>query len=348
MVVYWLLFLYFAAGAMREQARPAGARRADLLLRFGGVAMALVIGLRFQVGGDWKPYEYIFAAARYETLGTLPAIADPGYYLINIAVQWLGGDLWLVNVLCAAIFTWGLMRFAEAQERPWLATLVAIPYLVIVVAMGYTRQAVSIGLIMAGLVTYFRTGSLIRFAVFVLFAATFHKTAIVAVPLVAFGNERGRVINVLVALAITYLLYYLFLSATVGLLVTNYIDRRYGSEGAGIRVAMSVVPALLFLARRRLMGFSDRERAVWRNMSLAALGCLLLLLLTPSSTAVDRLALYVIPLQLAVLSRPRSIMTSEGFGTILIIFYAAAVQFTWLNFAHHASYWLPYRLWPFG
>jgi hypothetical protein len=67
----------------------------------------------------------------------------------------------------------------------------------------------------------------------------------------------------------------------------------------------------------------------------------------PSSAAVDRLALYIIPLQLAVMSRPRIVMVSERLGTVLIIVYAAAVQFTWLTYAHHARFWVPYHFWPF-
>ena len=348
MVVYWLLFAYFAVGAMREQPASAGAPRAGILFLFGGLLTALMIGLRYHVGADWIPYEGIFADARHDKLGSLPAIADPGYYLLNIVVQQIGGQLWLVNLVCAAIFTWGLIRFAQAQQRPWLAMVIAIPYLVIVVAMGYTRQGVAIGLIMAGLVTYARTGSVLRFAAYVAVAATFHKTAVVALPLVAIGNERGRWINLLIAGAITYLFYNFFLSASVGRLVTNYIDARYAAEGAGIRVAMSVLPATLFLLRSRHLGFSERERRVWRNLSFAAFGFLVLLVVVKSSAAVDRLALYTIPLQVAVLSRPKSVFTAEGFGTFVVIAYAAIVQFTWLTFAHHARYWVPYHVWPFG
>jgi hypothetical protein len=348
LLVYWILFLYFAAGAMRERPRAAGSTRVDIPFRVGCLLIALMIGLRFHVGGDWVPYEEIFADAKGESLGSLPAIADPGYYLINIAVQWLGGELWLVNLVCAAIFTWGLARFAEAQQRPWLAVLVAIPYLVIVVAMGYTRQGVAIGLIMAGLANYAKTGSMLRFAAYVAIAATFHKTAVVALPLIAAANERGRVAGILIAVAMTYLFYQFFLSDSVGRLVTNYIDARYAAEGAGIRVAMSVVPATLFLLRSRSLGYTDQERRVWRNLSFASFAFLLLLVVVRSSAAVDRLALYTIPLQLAVLSRPRSVFATEGFGTFLVIAYAALVQFTWLNFAHHARLWVPYELWPFG
>ena len=348
MLVYWLLFAYFGAGAIREQPRPEGSGRPDILFRFGCLLMTLMIGLRYQVGADWGPYEQIFADARSETLGTLPAIADPGYYLVNIAVQQAGGALWMVNLICAAIFVWGLMRFAEAQQRPWLAMVVAIPYLVIVVAIGYTRQGVAIGFILAGLASYVRKGSVLRFAVYVAVAATFHKTAVVALPLVAVANERGRIVGLLIAVSITYLFYNFFLSASVGRLVTNYIDYRYAAEGAGIRVAMSVVPAILFFLRSRQLGFSERERRLWRNLSFAAFGFLFLLIVVQSSAAIDRLALYTIPLQVAVLARPRSVFTSEGFGTFLVIAYAAAVQLTWLTYAHHARFWVPYHFWPFG
>jgi hypothetical protein len=347
-IVYWLLFLYFAAGAIREQPRPAESAKGDVLFRLGCLFTALLIGLRFHVGADWDQYEYIFVDARSETMGSLPVVADPGYYLINIVVQWLGLDLWLVNLVCGLIFAWGLMRFCEAQERPWLAAVVAVPYLVIVVAMGYTRQAVAIGVIMAGLASYVHKASLLRFAAYVAIAASFHKTAVVALPLIAVANERGRLVTLVIAAAMSYVLYYLFLAQSVGRLVTNYIDTRYAAEGAGIRIAMCLVPATLFLARSKSLGFSERERLVWRNFSLAAFGFLALLLILRASAAVDRLALYVIPLQLAVLSRPKAVMVSERLGIILVILYSAAVEFTWLTYAHHARYWLPYQFWPFG
>ncbi len=347
MLVYWLLFLYFAVGAIREHPRPASVARPDVLFRLGCFLIALMIGLRFRVGADWIPYEDIFSEARHETMGSLPTVADPGYYLLNIVVQWLDGEFWVVNLLCGLLFAWGLMRLCEAQERPWLAAVVAIPYLVIVVAMGYSRQAVAIAFIMAGLASYFRKGSVFLFAAYVLAAAMFHKTAVVALPLIAIANERGRIINMLVIAALTYVTYHLFLSSSVSRLVTNYIDARYAAEGAAIRIAMNLVPAVLLLIRSRQLGFPELERRVWRNIALVACALLPVLLLLPSSVVVDRLALYIIPLQIAVLSRPSVVMVSQRLGTVLIIFYAAAVQFTWLTFAHHARYWVPYHFWPF-
>jgi len=348
LLVYWLMFLYFAVGAMREQPRAAATARVDVLFRLGIVLMTAVIGFRYHVGADWPQYELMFAEARQETFGTVPVLADPGFVVLNIVVQWFNGELWMVNLVCAMIFCWGLMRLAEAQERPWLSTVVAIPYLVIVVAEGYNRQGVAIGIVMAGLASYTRTGSVLRVAAYVALAATFHKSAVVALPLIAIANERGRFLAFVIALLLSYLLYTQFLAQSVGHYVSSYIDSRYAAEGAGIRVAMCAFPAALFLLRWSSLGFSERERRVWRNFSFAAFGFLVLLIGLHASAAVDRMALYVIPLQLAVLSRPRSMFTTEGFGTFLAIAYSAAVQFTWLTFAHHARSWVPYQFWPFG
>ena len=76
-----------------------------------------------------------------------------------------------------------------------------------------------------------------------------------------------------------------------------------------------------------------------------------LLFALPSSTAVDRLALYIIPLQLVVLSRVPDAFPSRDGGRnvqllVTIILYSAAIQFVWLTFANHAEFWLPYQFYP--
>jgi hypothetical protein len=71
---------------------------------------------------------------------------------------------------------------------------------------------------------------------------------------------------------------------------------------------------------------------------------------SPSSTAVDRVALYWIPLQLFVLSRlPDAMSQRPGLNSIwvqLVVAYSAAVLFVWLFFASHAFAWLPYQFYP--
>ena len=344
MLIYWALFGYFAVGALlTTNAKSAPAK---LFLAMGAIVTALLIGLRYRVGADWENYEFIFDYASRFSLGRALRLGDPGYQLVNWTVAWLDVRIWLVNVICGAIFTWGLFRFCRAQPFPWLAALVATPYMIIVVAMGYTRQAVALGILMAGLADFQKGASTLRFALYVTAAAFFHKTAVVVMPLVAMSSTRNRLVNLAIAIAAGVLLYDLFLGDSMDKFVEHYIKTAYSSQGAGIRVAMNMVAAALFWIGYRRFQFTDTERKLWRNFSFAAVGFLVLLFVLPSSTAVDRMSLYIMPLQVAVLSQAPSLTMDRRFGLILVIAYAGAVQFTWLNFAIHAHAWVPYQFFP--
>ena len=347
--VYWALFAFFGIGALSQSPRQynAGAQPPlPRMLILGGIALAVVIGLRYDVGADWKNYVRIFSLGRFSDIGSALARGDPGYQLVNWAVKRAGVGIWLVNSICAAIVAWGLMRFARAQPDPWLAVVVAMPYFIVVVAMGYTRQAAALGILFAGLAVLQRGSSVVTFAAYVAVAALFHKTAVVVLPLVIFAGKRNRLLNVIAGAALSVLLYDLLLSDSVDSLVKSYIDTRYGSQGAAIRVAMNLVPAAIMLLAGNKLDFSRHEQAIWKAFSLAAIGLLIGLFVSPSSTAVDRIALYIIPLQLAVLTRVPTFFEARAAGNWLVVFYAAAIQFTWLNFAVHSQYWVPYHFYP--
>jgi hypothetical protein len=111
-----------------------------------------------------------------------------------------------------------------------------------------------------------------------------------------------------------------------------------------------VPPAILFLLYHKRFILSEQTKKVWRNFALASLFALVLLGLTTATTAVDRLALYLIPLQMFVLARmPVAFGTRGGTNGMLVAFvivYSATIQLVWLNYATHASSWVPYQLFP--
>lgn len=361
MLPYWFLFLYFALGGLlriRAQATAAlpldvngqpvaGAGTGTPLNSFmfivGMIIVALMVGLRYEVGADWFNYENIFRYSSLAKFDTNIAQGDWGYQLLNSLVAEIGGTLWQVNLVCAAIFTWGLYRFARSQPDPWLVIVVAIPYLIIVVAMGYTRQAAALGFLMAGLSGVIRGGGLVRFAGYVAAAALFHRTAIVVLPLMSFIFPRSRATGLLLVVGLSVSLYVLFLQDSVTLFRTNYIDARYSSQGAWIRVAQLALAASIFVIARKSMRFSEVEGKIWRNFTIVSFLTVVALILTPSSTAVDRVSLYLMPLQLAVIARLPLWLTNAVIGRLAVIGYAAAVLFVWLNYAVHADYWLPYQ-----
>jgi hypothetical protein len=342
MFPYWLLLAYFAAGAALTPSEVPRHRRSGNYLLVGAIITAVMIGTRFEVGADWRTYTYLFNYVGRVSLDRAFELGDPGYQALGWLVQRMDGKIWWVNLVCGAIFMWGLVRLARNQPSPLLAMVMAVPYLIIVVAMGYTRQSVAIGILMAGLAALERGASVMRFAAYVAAAALFHKTAVVVLPLVIFAGKRNRLLNVIAGIALSVLFYDLFLSDSVDRFVKNYVEARYSSQGAWIRVILDLIPALLLLARRGRLGFTEQEERVWRYFAFAACTLPFLLVLTPSSTAVDRMALYLMPLQVVVLSRAYLLFKSPKMGIAGLIGLAVAIQFTWLNFAQHSRFWVPY------
>ena len=306
----------------------------------------MLIGLRYRVGCDWLTYETLFQYSRYSSFGDAVALSDPAFGALNWVCGALGMGLWAVNLVCAAIFTIGLVGFCRWQPNPPLAMLVAVPYLVIVVAMGYTRQSAALGFVMIALTKYHK-GSWIGVVIALVLATLFHKASILIFPLFGLGFSRNFVFAAVGLGLVTYVLYVRFVSGSVSQLMFGYIQQEYSSSGATVRVAMNVIPAIIFLGFRNRFGLSEINRRIWLVFSLAAFLALALLYVSPSSTAVDRAALFLIPLQVFVLSIIPTAFATLGQQNMLlvaaVIGYSLAVEIVWLNFGQFSLCWVPYR-----
>lgn len=356
MTPYWALFGLFAFAALVGGARLRLADRAavddsrgdphSLLLIIGAAIVALMIGFRYRVGGDWGAYDFMYKLAFHHSLGEMLDLGDPAYQLLTWVSQQMDGGLLFIDIVCGVIFSWGLYRLVRIQPEPWLAMLVAVPYMIIVVAMGYSRQGVALGILMAGLAKLMRGGSALSFVPYVAAAALFHKTAIVVLPLGIIGVYSQRVIPILFAAGFGYLIYSFLLQGSLGELIQSYVGARYSSQGAITRVLMTTSAAALFYIFRARLNFNPVEERIWRNFSLASFAMMIALFLVPSSTVIDRLALYLLPLQVAVIGRIPLVTDEEFFGRAAVIAFSGAVLFVWLMYADNSSYWIPYQFYP--
>lgn len=354
MIPYWLLWSFFFLGVFLSQRQlqpqvagqaPVSSPGLSLGAKVGLAAMTAMIGFRYAVGGDWLNYEFMFKRSALRGFDQTILQTDPGYAILNWAAHQVGADVWLVNLICGLLTVWGVAALARREPQPWLALLISIPYLIIVVGMGYTRQAAALGLMMVGLASLLQNGSVARMVLWTALGALFHKSAIICLPLVAFTGDRRKIIDLALLGSAGFGLYTLFVQDSVDRLFRNYIEARYSSSGAAIRISMSILPAIVFLSFRKRLGFSEDETKLWRNFSLVAIAATVALVLSPSSTAVDRVALYLLPLQFIVLARIPGALVARNFGNLLVSLYTAAVLYTWLNYATNAPSWLPYRTW---
>lgn len=344
---YWLMLMLPGLGAFNRKRLPAS-QSAFAWSSVGALFVAL-IGLRHEVGADWPTYEshflWISSMSLAEAIG---GGRDVGYYGLSWILSRLGGNIYLLNLLCAIPLVSGTIALARKQPWPWLGLFAAVPYLLIVVGMGYTRQSAAVGFVMLGLVAL-SGGRTRAFVAWTLVGASFHKSATLMIPIAALAADRNRLWNASWVLVMAALGAWLFLAEKSEFLWAHYVESGYrdASSGGPVRVAMNAVPALLLLAYRKQLTPLMIDRKLWTWMAVLALCCGPLLLI--SATATDRLALYFIPLQIFVTSRLCFLANTVKARTGLLLgvaFYYVVVEFVWLNFAQHASAWVPYQFMP--
>jgi len=311
--------------------------------------ITFLVGLRHEVGGDWIPYFAYLEAAESLQFTELFGVVEPAYSLLNWIAAKSGFGVYLLNTSFASIFCYGLIVFCRNQPRPWLALVVSVPYLITVVAMGYSRQGAAIGLVMLAMVAI-ANQKIMKFMIWISLATLFHKTAVIMIPLAVLASSRRWFFTLVWAILTAITIYYLLLQGALESLVAGYLDQEYESTGAAIRIAMNAAPATIFLILRKRFFLPPEQRVFWTWMSAMALMLIIILFVSPSSTAVDRIALCWIPLQLFVWVRVPSAMGGSGVANkkwvYLVLVYSAAVHITWLAFSTHSYLWLPYQFYP--
>lgn len=338
-------FCTLFVGAREEDVHRAPRIGMALLL----AGFAALIGLRYQVGTDWFNYQRTVYDLHYTSFLGAFSYKDPGFGLLTWVSTRLGTDIYGADVVCGAVLMYGVLRFAKRQPDAWLAVTAAVPYLVIVVGMGYVRQAASIGFILLALIQFERR-AFVRFAGWMIMAALFHGPALCVLPIVGLAIIRKRKELLIPLVLIGGVLFPILLGGRIDTLYHTYIEKQYDSSGAFIRLAMNAVPAALFLLyRNRFIDDSD-QRFFWTVSALVSLTLFVALPFSPSSTALDRVGLYFIPIQLFVFGRLPLVLgqTPQGARIVsygVILYYGAALVI-WLQFASNAHAWVPYHFAP--
>ena len=313
------------------------------------VVLVLMIGLRHEVGGDWIQYIEMLDSYADETMDDKFAFQDPAFVWLNNLAIWSDTGIYSINLLSAIFFSWGLVVFCRAQPLPWLALVVSVPYLITVVAMGYTRQGVAIGIAMVAMIALDR-GSTWRFIFWIAIASLFHKSAIILIPMAILAKTKNRFITFCLVVLASFILFSLLLQEAASFLIYGYLESQYQSAGAAIRITMNAVPGALFLLFRKRFQLTTVQLNFWTWMAWSSLFFIVLLNVSPSSTAVDRVALYWIPLQVFVLSRlPNALKQTHGKSqawVCAVIAFSGLVHFVWLTYADTSYAWLPYQFYP--
>jgi hypothetical protein len=233
-------------------------------------------------------------------------------------------------------------KIFTTQRSFWLATIVALPYYIIVITMGYTRQSVAISLVWLSYIFvlerhYFR-GLLV-----IIIATMFHSTAILAIPVVILGSQLSRILKIALALIIMLIAYY-FLATRFEYLVTEYLIGGLNSPGATFRlIIISASVLIIYFNYKNLPSlYTSNKLLIFISITSQVLWVVFYF----SSTVADRLALYFFPLEIIALSNlPFMFKDSIIRGAIAILVVTASyiLLLIWLLYANNSIYWLPYK-----
>lgn len=348
MFVYWTMFGFPALLALLTGARQRVATsRNSLALGLMFVVFVVLIGLRSEVGTDWNNYQIIVDATSYLPLTQALTVSDPAFALLAWVCTRLGVGFYGPSFVCGLLLMIGVVRFCRRQPEMWLALCAAVPYLLVVVGMGYVRQGAAIGLVLIAIL-HFERGSLFKFALWMTLASLFHVTAVFIVIIATIAILRKRPLFLVPVALGGALLYFGLLRARFESLFYVYGENQIDSSGTIIRLMMNAVPAALLLIYYRRLEMSPNAKLLWLQFAVYSFLLMAFAALTSSTTVADRIGLYLIPIQLLIFGRLPTLMRLSPAKRPLLIYscvlYYGAVLFVWLNFATHAGYWLPYNI----
>ena len=352
MLAYFLMFFLVAIPALGQNKRLNGYNLLAILTIF-----SIFIGLRHDIGADWS--RYVTIASNYGDQTVMNVVIPRGEYLYRI-INWLssklGGGIYLVNSICAIIFITGLIKYCKATNYPWLALTIAYPVLILVVSLGYTRQATAIGiefLLLLALEKGLFTKSFILASLGVGFHLSFMSIGLLII------NTLKRY-----ALRFQYFFQFIIASGIIGYLgliaferaseryISTYIFAEYGnytSAGAIYRIIPTVIAAILIIIyKRKFIEYGSMHVVrIYSNLAFASIFILTLMIIFQSNTTLfDRFALYCSPLAIFVFTRAvdmKLLNLSRFSSTFLIISTSFLYLAGWLFLGTHAQYWLPYQ-----
>lgn len=337
----WLLMSFFALPFdFKKIAKPL-----VFVLYF---SLTLVVGLRYDVGGDWISYQNKLINYQYiSSFKDFMELAEPGYGLLNyLSISANIKEIILVNFICAILFFSCFYKFSNSLNNPILPLFICFTYTIVVVATGYTRQSVAIGFSLLIFLSVLEK-NIIKYLIYLFLGLLFHKTIIIFLIFSPFLFNLFNFEKPLYFL--TYTIFSMVLVTTIVYfsIVNEYNAYTMGmtSRGAYMRLLMHVLPIVIYFFNRQFYrkNLSQNIMAVL-DLSVCIIIYLFILAIFMSTVA-DRVNLYFVFFDIFILTFIFNFLKlDKKFLLWFFIFISNSVVLTlWLFFGKWtAEDWLPY------
>lgn len=335
------MFLYYMLYALIVFMSLTKTRLLQIIIIF---TFIMIVGLRFEVGADWFNYLTIYNLLSINSLTVNLTSTDPAYGLLNYISHSLGYEIWFVNLVSATFFFLGLDYFCRNTRNYWIALLVAFPYIILSVSMGYTRQSVAIGLSMIGVIHLLKENK-INFIIWTFLALLFHKSALLLFLFIpyAFNIKMTPIKNSLYFIA--FLISLFIVMSRFSSEENLYFTEEVSSAGTLARMIIHAPAVAFYVIYRNKFKKIYREKLPVLDAFLALITIFFFISFL-FSTFADRFNLYFYIFDMIVLTSITLFFNRSNYYVYLggIILYQFILMFVWLNYSPWAQCcWIPYQ-----
>ena len=302
--------------------------------------LALFIGLRDNVGGDYVTYSNFFTEYLEEDL-SFNFTTEPFFYLFYKFIGYIGLNLYAANLISAILLLTSLSLIIIKEKYPLNGLFLSFPVLLVIVGMGFNRQSIALSMIMFGLLFWDR--SFIKYSIFVIIASLFHKSAIIMILFNRLNLKFSNIYSFIILIFVS-LLIYLFISPAILLnTLKGYPLFEIKSYFSYLRVVYILLPSLILLTFKKSF-FIYKDYLFLNKYSIFSL--ILLPAMVLNVTIANRLSFYFLPLSIIILSRlPMIFSTLKIRNSLIVIIHLITLcYFTFFIFyANNINGWIPYN-----
>ena len=314
--------------------------------------LLILIGLRFEIGGDWINYLQNFKAINnsifnYDTKNDFGILfkTEPVLLILNLITP----NIYIFNLACALIFLLGLFILISDCDDKYLSLVVAIPFLILLVAFGYQKQSVTLGFIMLSYIFYIRN-YYFYFVIFALLACFSHYSASFILIFIFYDLIIVKKLKInFKTLMFIVVVFFIFLIISFDniyrILINNYIVDEFKNKSQGVlpRLSVQIISIIIFLISYKFWNKrSELKRIIIFNTILTLI---VLPFFVLYSNLVDRMLFYFMIIQLMILGNLKNILNKNFYLIFRFTIYTfyLLLTFLWFNFSYFAAYWFPYK-----
>ncbi len=320
------------------------------------VFLIIFTGLRYKVGGDWFIYnENFIKNSNNFNLFDLKIRSDYGWELISFFLSKLNLGYVTLNLAASTFFFISLSIFFRRYNYKLLSFIIAFPLIIVILLMGFTRQAVAFSFLLLCLKSLFEEKFFKSF-IFIFLGIFFHKSIILF--LFIYFLFPGKILkfllnNLFVLITLVFIIIITFYSLYTDYynIYTQYFGTNLSSNpesrGTYFRWIINFIPSLIFILFRNKFNINYIEKRIY--FSFAIIIILSFFAINYYSTGTDRYLYYFSLIQVFVFANlPTLVNNLKKHLIFIILLYYLLILTIWLVYSDHSYLWTPYKFYFFN